>query len=151
MLIVDKSRFTINHAFFYLVILIILKFLVAKTLNLFSEENFSNSDNDVVFIIIIAPVVETLLIQVLIIEMVSWFFKTNRYSDLISIIFSASIFYFIHNRYDMISINYAVSGILYASYYLIIKRNYKYPFLLTFISHALYNSVIYLDNNFFEH
>jgi membrane protease YdiL (CAAX protease family) len=92
----------------------------------------------ILIILIIAPIIETLTLNLLPIKI----FKKIIKSNLITIILTSSIFAFMH-YYSFLSILKSfVSGIIYNGFFLVVETKYQVlikAILLTILLHSFYN------------
>lgn len=91
---------------------------------------------------IIAPLIETLLIQYLPVKICQAIFRKYKYSSCITVFLSSLLFASLH----MIDVLYfsvvLFSGFIWAFSCLIFMRKKRHPFVFTAITHACYNGIL---------
>ncbi len=88
--------------------------------------------------VLFAPFIETLLFQYLLIKFV---LKKRVTATLLSCIVSAILFSLTHYYSWQYILKTFISGLLFASLFLIISHKRQNAFLIVFIAHAIYNGI----------
>lgn len=92
--------------------------------------------------VLIGPIVETFLFQYLIIEIL---YALKKIKLEVIIFVSALAFSLIHTYNFIYIIVTFISGLIYASYYLYLKKfKRKFPFIQVWALHTLYNLTVFL-------
>lgn len=101
--------------------------------------------------VIVAPLIETFLLQYAIIEIGKYFFKQNQLkTDLLFLFISASLFGIGHN-YNILTIVHAFFfGLIFASVYIYQREKKNRPFFFTFLLHALSNFIAFIVDDAFH-
>lgn len=129
-----------------IIISIVINIYNPQALEIF-EEGTSLTE---IFILslIFSPLIETFIVQYLIIETLLYFkkIKTN-----LIIVISAFSFSLLHNYNLTYILLTVIPGLIYASYYIYLKlETKKNPFLQIWALHALYNFIVFLLNDVFN-
>jgi len=102
-------------------------------------------DIRLITVILFAPIIETILVQKLLIEVS---LKYINGSKLLAILLSAGIFGIAHH-YSIANIFKAfIAGLLYGLLYCAMKYKNKNPVLFVAVAHAIFNSIGFIVNNF---
>ncbi|WP_416337305.1 type II CAAX prenyl endopeptidase Rce1 family protein [Galbibacter sp. EGI 63066] len=132
--------------------------LLSKVILLYNENSFDvqqSEEGSIIFrfivIIILAPLLETLLYQFIIIEAGIFLFNKKK-KTLMIIILISSIMFGLSHCYNLSYIILGVSaGIILSLLYVLCKlRKDISPFFFVFIVHSFVNFTVYLVNNIFS-
>jgi len=105
------------------------------------ENPFTIDDKwmEIFVVLIVAPIIETLIFQSLIVELVCKFIKRPRNSFYIALILSALAFALSHTYSISYFVFTFIGGLILALAYYIGRYRKENAFLLVFIIHSLYN------------
>lgn len=92
--------------------------------------------------VIVGPLIETFLFQYIVIELL---YSLKKIKTNFIVIISALVFSLIHN-YNLIYIIVTfIAGLIYALYYVYLKKTKKkYPFMYIWMLHTLYNLTVFI-------
>lgn len=151
-------RFEQFHVLLQLIIFIGLLLITGELLDLiiemaidpnYSQLDFGNkSTSSILFeVLVLAPLLETLLIQFLIIELILFFLSEVSWKSLLSILVSGLIFGIMHQYNLGYMIAQTILGWLFGLVYIFYRHNKRLnPFLAVVITHFFYNLVNILND-----
>lgn len=123
-------------------------FVISNFLNISLNKGFNNNytfNEKIVLFIIVAPLIETLLFQYIVIEI----FKSIKIRLKYCCILSAFVFASMH-LYNIFYFLYAfVGGLMFAFLYTR-GKNQKYAMLLPLIAHTIYNGIVFIIKTYFS-
>lgn len=147
-------KFKRLNIFNQLLLIVLVSFLLGELLQFFLERfygkgifnidfsNYSSFSEVVVEVILLAPLIETFLVQFIIIEISLQLLSRKKYKYIYSILFSASVFGILHQYNVAYVIATFVLGLWFGSLYIFYKKNKKIkPFLAVLLVHLVYNSI----------
>lgn len=131
----------------------VFQYVTAVIANFFDDElttnnlHFSSLQEEFITLVIIAPIVETLIFQYLIIEVL----LNLKLKPWVCILVSALLFGVSH-WYNLVYILVTtVVGLIFAYYYLALRhQNFMNKLVLITIIHALSNLFAFVNNNFYD-
>ncbi|TPG45256.1 CPBP family intramembrane glutamic endopeptidase [Flavobacterium pectinovorum] len=138
-----------------ILLVIVLNFLnnyifsvVSTFFNISLNKGFNNNytfNEKIVLFLIVAPLIETLLFQCIVIEMA----KSLKIKTIYCCILSAFLFALSH-IYNIFYFTYAFMGGLMFAFLYTRGKNQKYAILLPLITHIIYNSIVFIIKTYFS-
>ena len=106
---------------------------------------FSSLPEELVTVVLVAPIIETWIIQGYILQQCLRLSGSNKF---VAILLSAMVFSLIHIYPFLTQALFTFfSGILFAVVYFASESKWKYPLIPVFIAHALYNLIVMCLNH----
>ena len=129
-------------------IVVFLDLITAFTLEYFAPNNSNNHQfpsilEEILLAIILAPLVETIIFQFLLLRLLQKYVKYIY----IQIFLSALVFGLAHCYSISYVIKAFLSGVLYSTLFIIVEKRGKNGFLYVLISHTMYNIIISILNH----
>ncbi|WP_443937437.1 CPBP family glutamic-type intramembrane protease [Pedobacter sp. MW01-1-1] len=146
---------TKNFTYFWIVfsIYFVFQFITAIIANYFDAQltstnfHFSSLKEEFVIVVIVAPIIETLIFQYLIIETL----LSVKLAPLLCVVVSALLFGISHYYNLAYILVTTVVGFIFAYYYMALRhQHYLQKIVLVTLLHALSNLFAFVNNNFYD-
>ncbi|PJE47998.1 MAG: hypothetical protein CUR34_00520 [Sediminibacterium sp.] len=107
---------------------------------------FDSKKEEFLFVVILAPLIETLIFQY---SIITSLLEKRPKAYLFACIFSAILFGLSHFYSPVYILKTFFSGLLFATLYLVVSQKKRNAFIAVVIAHALYNLTVFCGRLFF--